>query len=149
MITFDTLPEPTETRERSGKYPPYGQTHRDIDTRYVLGVNADGDTVRVTVSTSHRPESKAFRTTCTWGLVRAAEPGSPFLVETWASDHKVTMVHQTYDVARYSLARMQDHHQRALASLRSSWDFHRQVFEEAAREGRLTDETPVLATSQP
>lgn len=129
---FAEVPEITETRVRSGKYPPYGQVHRDIDSRWVLNPD-DDEKVRVTLSTSHRAESKRFTTTLTWGTVRPAEPGSAFSVETWASDHAYQTV-LTTDVARYSEKAMREHHAAAIDRLYVFWDRARVVFEEAAAQ---------------
>jgi hypothetical protein len=142
-LDFSSLPVPTETRVRSGKYGPYGQTHRDVDTRWVLNPD-DDERVRVTLSTSHRAERKQFATTLTWGTVRSAEPGSAFQVETWASDHAYVTV-LVAPCARYSEKGMREHHATALALLAECFDPEigdrrvPAVFEEAARNIGVTE----------
>lgn len=137
---FETMPEPTSTKVKSGKYGPYNQTKREVTTRWVLNPEAEGvPKVVVDLFTSHRGETKRFYTTLTWATVEPAVEGSPFMVETWASDHRMLGV-LSAPVARYSQKAMEAHHEVALAAVEANMGYYGAVFQQAAERNGLTEE---------
>lgn len=129
-MNIETLPEPTTT-VKSGKYGPFNQTKREVQTRWVLNPESETKVV-VDLFTSHRSESKTFSTTLTWATVQPKE--GPFSVETWSSDNLMVTISRE-SVARYSVKAMEAHHAEALAVVEEYMPQPTnvaQVFEEAA-----------------
>ena len=138
--TFTSLPEGSTTTVKSGK-GSYGQVQREAKTRWVLNPEAEGvPKVVVDLSTHHDPDSKVFRTSLTWGGVEPAVPGSPFHVETWASDHLMLTVRRTL-VPRYSQKALEAEHAEALKVVKAEPLFGEgrvlAVFNEAAERNGL------------
>lgn len=141
--SFESLPESTTT-VKSGKYGPYNQTKREAQTRWVLNPG-EGVQVVVDLTTTHRPESKTFSSTITWGTVETkpfhpsdGKPeGAVWSVYSWGSDHK--MMHIKRDpVARYSVKALEAHHAEAMTVFEALYEQQfASVFVEAAERNGL------------
>ncbi len=119
-----TVPGTVKTVVRSGKYGVYNQVQRDVTTTWVLNpeAHAEGsDAIRVSLTTSHRGESKQFSSVLTWDTLEAPKDGSVFSVSRWSSDHPLKQIHRV-SVARYSVKAMEAHHAVALDVLEQYWD---------------------------
>lgn len=139
MFEFETVPEGSETTVKSGKFGPYQQVKREVRTRWVLNPEAEGvPKVVVDLTTNHWGERKQFSTTLTWATVEPAVPGSPFMVETWGSDHMMLRVHST-PVARYSVKAMEAHHEAAMAVMEQYWENSKRVFRQAVEASGLAE----------
>ncbi len=134
---FEHFVSPDTTVVRSGKYGPYQQQRRDVTSTWVLNPEAEGvPSVCVTLTTSHWGERKEFASRLTWETRRPAEPGSPFSITTWGSDHTSLGVH-TVRVQRYAKSKMEQHHTEALAAMEDHWLGARRVFAEAIERNGL------------
>jgi hypothetical protein len=134
---FDSMPEGGTTTVKSGKYGPYNQTKREAKTRWVLNPGEEGvPQVVVDLVTYHSAEGKYFFSSLTWGTVEPAEPGSVFMVETWASDHLMKRL-PTVPVARYSVKALEAAHEAALAAMADRFSHFAPVFEQAAERNGL------------
>ena len=137
---FETMPSPASTETKSGKYGPYGQTKREVKTRWVLNPEAEGvPKVVVDLFTSHWGDRKVLSTSLTWGTIEPTVPGSQFHVETWSSSNKMVRIHTT-PVARYSVKAMEAHHEAAMGMVTDFWGTGvEQVFVEAAGHSGLME----------
>lgn len=132
---FESLPAPTSTTVKSGKYGPFQQTKREATTRFEIGETPSGLAV-VEVITSHDPDSKVFRAYCTWGRV-SSEGG--FSVFSWSSDHAYKALLRD-PVARYSKKALEEAHGRVLAAIEASFEVVSHVFNEAAAAASVPEE---------
>lgn len=135
-MTFETFAR-VEALESSTKVVPgpgpYGVNGRKATTKYVVS-EAGGERVVVSLTTSHRKESKAFSSILTWEVDRSE---GAFVVSSWGSDHLMVRVAQE-PVARYSAKALEAAHAEALAALEAGFDDRGlyRVFEQAeAKQG--------------
>lgn len=114
--TFESLPEPTTRKFAPGWN---GKPKREIDTHWALGQSGQG-TVRLYLTTHHDPDSKLFRSTLSWDVLEPAEPGSPFMVSHWGSDHHMVQV-QRVSAPRYSQKALTKEHDGAIRWVEANW----------------------------
>lgn len=143
----ETMPEPTSTVTRSGKFGYHQQVRRDVTTSWVLNPEASGlesePKVVVTLTTSHWGDRKKFSSTLTWGTeetrpLHPADGSGTYTSSCWSSNHLMKTVH-TAGVARYSVKAMEEFHQTSLAQTKVYWGMGpEQVFEQAAEMSGLT-----------
>jgi hypothetical protein len=142
----ESLPEPTSTKTRNGKYGYHQQVQRDVTTTWVLNPESEGvPQIRVTLTTSHGEswmsyqKTSGYSSTMTWSTFEPAEPGSVFSVETWSSDNAMKRVVPMVVVPRHSLKAMEAAHAAALAEVAERFSHFAYIFEQAATKSGLTE----------
>ena len=134
-----TLPAPTSIEVKSGKYGPFNQVQRHVETRWEIGKTAEGHTVVVDVTTRHDSYSKSYSTRATWGKIEQVErhpSDGPGVVSiySWSSDHRSARLAQL-PAARYSKKMMIEVHERAMEALEVGFESSQayEVFAEASQ----------------
>lgn len=131
---FESLPAPTSTTILSGKYGPYQQTKREATTRFEIGEGREG-TIAVEVVTSHDPDSKVFRASCTWVEIKSVErhpmdgPGVASII-TWSSANRMVSLLRE-PVARYSKKALEETHQHVMSTIEQFPEMVEPVFVQA------------------
>lgn len=108
--TFE-FTEPTETKAFPLDYKR--EPRREIESRWVLSPEGHGETVRVTLTSSHWKDSKRFNARLSW---ETATTEGGFAVARWSSDHRTVSV-LSDSVARYSKKALESFHADALKAL--------------------------------